>query len=99
MGGYSYVKGELSRTYPADLDDAWSASIATVQELSLKVADKKKNGLGGRLEAQRADKTKVTLKLDPGTEGTTTIRIRVGVFGDRKASEEILGRIGRRLKR
>lgn len=98
IGGYSYVKGELSRAYAAGLDPTWSAVQQTLSELALRITDKQKDGLGGTVEAQRADGTRISLRVEPGERGATTVRVRVGVFGDRKASEDILSRIARNLR-
>ncbi|HAM37048.1 MAG TPA: hypothetical protein DEB40_05565 [Elusimicrobia bacterium] len=97
-GGYSYVKGELSRTYPEGLDAAWSASQKAVASLALKPVSQQKDGLGGKIEAERADGTKIVLKLDPGESGGVTVRVRVGLFGDQKASREILDKISSNLR-
>jgi hypothetical protein len=97
-GGYYYVEGEMKRTYGAELDASWTAVRQALADLSLEVAKEQKDGLGGFIEARRADDTQVVIKLDPISKGTTRIRVRVGMFGDRKASEAIFERISFGLK-
>ncbi|MFA6002472.1 MAG: DUF3568 family protein [Elusimicrobiota bacterium] len=97
VGGYSYVQGELSRTYPAGLDAVWAATQQTLAGLTLKVSAQQKDGLGGTIEAARADGTQIRLKLEPGAAGVTTVRIRIGTFGDKKSSADILDRVARNL--
>lgn len=97
--GYSYIRGELCKNYPAGMNAAWSASLKALKNLSLKVQEKHKDGLGGKIRATRADGSKVVLNFKMKDEGVVTIGVRVGVFGKKSASEKIHEKIGRYLKR
>jgi hypothetical protein len=97
-GGYFYIQGELSRSYPAGLDAAWAATQQALADLSLEVTSEQRDGLGGRIEARRADETKVVLRLDAAEKGATRVRVRVGAFGDKKAAQAILEKISAGLK-
>lgn len=97
IGTYSYVKGELEREYNASLDQTWAATLQTLKALEVRVADTKKDQLGGEIEARRADGTKVKVALEPKASDRTLVRIRVGTFGDRDASDRIGKEIEKRL--
>ncbi len=89
IGTYAYVKGELQREYDAPLDLTWAATTQALKALEIRVVDTKKDQLGGEIDAQRADETTVKVALEPKAGIRTLVKIRVGVFGDRDASERI----------
>jgi hypothetical protein len=92
-GTYAYVTGELSTVEEASLDKCWSATQAAVKDLQFTVKEQSKDALQGRLVAQQADKTDITIKLDRETDKLTKIRIRVGVFGDESTSRLVMDKI------
>jgi len=97
IGTYAYVKGELQREYDAPLDLTWAATTQALKSLEVQVVDTKKDQFGGEIDAQRADETTVKVALEPKAGNRTLVKIRVGVFGDRDASERIGKEIEKRL--
>ncbi len=57
-----------------------------------------KDGLGGEIEAHRADNTAVMVKVEPDGENATIVKVRIGTFGDKADSEVIQARISSLLK-
>jgi len=88
-GTYSYAARALSWTYPIPLETAWQATLRAVEELNLRADSKTLDGLGGRITAIRADGTNIHIRLKPETTRTTTISVRVGMFGSQEQSENI----------
>ena len=70
---------------------------AALKALELRVEDTQKDRLGGKIEARRGDGTTVKVALEPKASDITLVRIRIGTFGDRDASERIGQEIEKRL--
>ena len=96
-GTYSYIKGELQATYPGSLQKVWPKTLAAVESLKLHVDTKQMDALGGTIQAKRADGTEVKIQLKPAGDQSTTVGVRVGIFGDKAQSERIHGAIRREL--
>ena len=93
----AYVKGELKTTYAASLDRTWDATLGALKDLQINVRSSKKDATEGNVEATKADGTKVKIALEPAGPDTTSVRIRVGTFGDEEASKVINRQIASRL--
>ncbi len=93
----SYVKGELRATYAASLDRTWEATLSALKDLQINVRSTKKDATEGDIEATKADGTKVKINLVPTGPDTTSVRIRVGMFGDEEASKTINRQIASKL--
>ncbi len=96
-GTLAYVRGELQTTYAAPLNRTWDAALGALKDLAIPVNSAKKDELGGTIEATRSDGKVVKITLETAGPGTTTVKIRVGMFGDEEASKAINRRIGERL--
>lgn len=63
-GTYAYVTGELSSVEQANVDKVWKATQEAVKELQFTVKEQSKDALQGRLVAEQADKTDITIKVE-----------------------------------
>jgi uncharacterized lipoprotein len=97
-GTVAYVQGEHSQVHAGNYERVWSATLAALSQMNIKVIKTEKDALSGTITARRADDTSVTVKVEPTGADTTTVKIRVGMFGDRAASESIQARIVSSLK-
>lgn len=97
-GTFSYVSGRLAWTYPVDIHTAWSATLRALDKLDIQVQDKAIDGLGGRIDARRADQTKVSVTLEPVSQRAARVSIKIGAFGNREQSENIHALIQQELK-
>jgi len=88
VGTAAYVEGESSQVHTASLDRTYRATLAALQQLNIRVEQDQKDGLGGTITAKRADGADVKITEEP-VDRNTRVKIRVGTFGDQKASEEI----------
>ena len=93
----AWVRGELQSTYPAPMDGTWDATLGALKELGIRVYSSKKDATAGFIEASKVDATKVKINLEPAGPGTTTVKIRMGTFGDEEASMAIHREISRKL--
>jgi hypothetical protein len=93
----AYVKGELRTTYAASLNRTWEAILSALKDLRINIYSSKKDATEGDIEATKADGTKVKINLEPAGPDTTSVRIRVGMFGDEEASRVINRQIASKL--
>jgi hypothetical protein len=96
-GAIAYSEGSLDTTYPASLDRTWNATMAALKDSQLGLTEQQKDVAHGTIKARRADNTPVTVSLDQAGPNTTTVKIRVGTFGDEEASRAINSRIAAHL--
>jgi uncharacterized lipoprotein len=97
-GTVAYIQGEHSQVHAGNYERVWSATLAALGQMNIRVIKTEKDALSGTISARRADDTSVTVKVEPTGAQTTTVKIRVGTFGDRAASESIQARIVSSLK-
>ncbi len=98
-GVYTYVSGEMKRTYNAPFDKTVSDSLAALQELKIIVLNKNSSGITTTIDAEKSDKTPVTLSVTILGTNLTEVTVRTGVVGywDKKVSELIHAHIAKRL--
>lgn len=96
-GTMAYVEGELDTTYAASLNRTWDATMAALKESQLRIVEQQKDIAHATIKARRADNAPVTVSLDQAGPNTTSVKIRVGTFGDEEASRVINRRIAARL--
>lgn len=96
-GTYSYLTRHLEVIYGIPMADVWPRALAAVESLQLHIDRQHFDGLGGAIEARRADGTTVRVHLTPSGEHSTSLSVRVGTFGDRTQSERIQRTIRQQL--
>ncbi len=98
-GVYTYVSGELKRTYNAPFEKAVNGSLDALQSLKITVVNKKPGGITTTINAEQSDKTPVTIEIALLGPNITEVSVRTGVVGfwDKKVSELIHAHIAKRL--
>ena len=97
IGTYSYLNGELEVKYPVGFDKAWQGAVTAMEQLQFTKESSNRDGLAGKLEARRGDGTPITISFELISDKVTSIRVRVGMFGDQEISERIHERIKENL--
>lgn len=92
-GTVAYIQGEHSQVHAGGYERVWSAAVSALNQMNIRVIKTEKDALSGTITARRADDTSVVVKVEPTGTDTTTVKVRVGMFGDRAASESIQARI------
>ncbi len=92
-GTVAYVRGDLEVTESAKLDAVYRATEKAVTKLELNVTSKTKDALSAKVVARDAQDKKITIRLKATAEGSTTISIRIGFFGDEAKSRIIYDKI------
>ena len=96
-GTYRFIRGQLEVAYPCEYQETWSATLAALESLEMRKKSANKDAFGGTIEAARADGTGIKIVVTPITSASTSVKIRVGFFGNRAMSEMIADEIGRKL--
>ena len=100
VGTYKYVKGELDVVYEAGYGSTWDAALSALDALGITRTSADKDAFGGLIKATRAGAgTKIKIAVTPITSKSTSVRIRVGFFGNRTQSERIAEEIKTQLKK
>jgi uncharacterized lipoprotein len=94
----AYAKGELEQVHAAPYDRVWDATLRALRTLNIAVSDTQKDQISAKAVGARADGTAVVVSVLPVTKDSTSVRVRIGNFGDRPASERIQGQIAVMLK-
>ncbi len=92
-GTTAVLRGEHSQIHAGNYERVWSATLRTLSQMKIQVINTEKDALSGTITARRANDTSITLTLEPTGVDTTRVRIQIGAFGDRDASEAIQARI------
>jgi hypothetical protein len=88
-GTYNYFSRYLEVLYGIPLADVWPRALAAVESLQLHIDRQHIDGLGGEIQARRPDGTRVHVCLTPVGDHSTSVKVRVGTFGDRDMSERV----------
>ena len=96
--GVAYAKGELEQVHAATYDKVWDASLSALRTLNIGVSETQKDQISAKAVGAKSDGISVVVSVLPVTKDTTSVRVRVGTFGDRPASEQIQGEIAVILK-
>ncbi len=96
VGTYTYVAGQLKKTYNANLDASYQATLAGCQALGLPLQEQEKKLSKATVRVIDGDRD-VWIWLTAQSSTTTEISIRVGVLGDELASRRIHDAIAARL--
>ena len=98
-GTFAFVNGQLQTTEEVPLDRAWAASVKAMDQMQFSIKKREKDALHARVTAMDSRKRYIVIDLNRENSYLTKITIRVGMFGDEKASELILSKIRRNLKK
>ncbi|NNG00499.1 MAG: DUF3568 family protein [Desulfobacteraceae bacterium] len=99
-GVYTYIKGELVRSYPAPFQETMVAAADSLHELKIQIDEKKGPDSGKAvIRARRNDNTPVTVKVKFVSIDHTEVSVRSGVVGlwDKQVSELIHATIAKKL--
>jgi len=87
-GAYVYITGELKTDYPYPFDRAWSACEKTVAHMNATDVFPEKEISKGTIQAI-IDGERVRFVVEYKTKDLTTVSIRVGIIGNKSASQRL----------
>jgi hypothetical protein len=99
-GAYSYVNGELTRTYAASYRQTLDACTTLMQDLNMPIKEQASDGTRTTLTTERKDGTPVTVKVGIVGVDRTEVSVRTGRVGywDRDLSMQFQEFVARRLQ-
>lgn len=92
-GVVAYVRGDLETTLGKDYSAVVDATRVAIKELEFAKISDDKDAFKAFIIARTAVDKKVEITLTNAGKGLTSIKIRVGVFGDEQLSLAILAKI------
>ena len=99
-GVYSYVNGQLKRSYHATFDKTGQTCTDALTSLKMAITEKTSDDIKAIIKARRTDETPVTIKIVMIAPDITEVSVRSGIVGmwDKKVSELIHASIAQRLQ-
>ena len=86
VAGYKYYEGALNVIYQASYDQTWEATLEALEKMDIKIEDRTRELTTGKITAVLSDGRKIVIGHKYQSPQETEVVIRVGVFGDEKAS-------------
>lgn len=96
-GAVAYVRGELEANLDKDYNAVVEAARSALADLEFARVSENKDALKAVMISRTAMDKKVEVTIANSGKSLTSIKIRVGVFGDEQLSMSILDRIKARL--
>ncbi len=96
-GGYAWAKGVLEKEFDRPVEEVHAAVLKALKKLEITVKDEDKDRLSAVTKGKFADGKNLTVHIEAVTEKKSKLKIRVGVFGDRDRSEQILNLVKKSL--
>ncbi len=101
VGAAQYVRGELSQAYAAPIDRAWEATLSALNEMKMKPTEKSIDNMDQNrwVKGKTEENREFHIQLVALAKDVTTVKIRIGTFGDEAYSRKIQDLIGKNLKK
>lgn len=97
VGGYAWISGRLEQEFNVPAERLRRASVRGLRDLKVAIMEDVGDRVSARINAKFSDGANIDIAIDAKTEKVSTIKIRVGVLGDKERSELILNAIQKRL--
>ena len=93
VGGYKYYNGALIVIYKASFNKTWDASVSALENLDYQIYESNKKMTSGTIITTGTLKERIKLSLKYVSLEETEVTIRVGLLGDKAASNKIKDKI------
>lgn len=99
-GAYSYVNGELTRTYAASYAQTMEVCTTLLQDLKMPIKEQTSDGTRTTITTERKDGTPMTIRVGITGVDVTEVAVRTGLVGfwDKDLSLQFQEYIARRLQ-
>ena len=99
-GTYTYIKGDLKRSYPVKFDKALNVCISILEDLNQPIVEKTTDGENTTIKTKRKDGSAQTINVAIENTEWTQVSVRTGLVGywKRAVSEQFHKFIAERLK-
>lgn len=96
-GAIVYVKGTLEETMSYPTPVVYNAVRAALRDLKVPVLEDKHDSLTAELKGKFADNTTLWIWIDSASSTASTLKIRVGTWGEENRSRQVLDKVHRHL--
>jgi len=93
-----YSGGTLYAVAGNDLNSVYVATVAALQQLEIEVTETAKDVFYAKVVGKVADGKTISIRMKPGTDNVTEIKIRASKLGDEERSLIIYEKIKQNLK-
>lgn len=93
-----YSQGKLYAVSGQDLNSVYVATEAAFRQLEIEVTETSKDVFYAKVVGRVADGKTVTIRLEPGEDNVTELRIKAGTFGNEERSRVIYEKIQQNLR-
>jgi hypothetical protein len=93
-----YSKGNLYAVSSQDLNKVYAATLATMKQLEIEVAEKNKDVFYAMVVGEVADGKTITIRMEPGADNVTELSIKASTLGNEERSRAIYKQIQQNLK-
>ncbi len=93
VGGYHYYQGELTANINTGIRFVWEGTKKAIKDLGYTIEEESHSETKGKIKASKSGDEPITVTLKYISSDKTEVGIRVGLFGDKDRSAEILQRI------
>ena len=87
--GSMYYRGGLTVIYQAAYVETWDAALKAIENMKFSLERKEHDATEGKITARREDDKPVTISMKYKRSRETEVTIRVGLLGDKKASNAV----------
>lgn len=94
----AYIKGEMEYIYGSPYDKVWDSITVSLKQLEIRIGEEEKTSSNGKITAYMKDGVPVYITVNPLSSDSTSVKVRVGTFGDRRISELIHSQIYQNLR-
>jgi hypothetical protein len=93
----AYSNGKLYAVSSQDLDKVYAATVAALKQLEIEVTETAKDVFYAKVTGKVADGNTITIRLEPGADNATNLRIKASRFGNEERSRVIYEKIKENL--
>ena len=93
-----YSGSKLYAVASQDLNSVYDATLTSLTQLEIEVAEKNKDVFYAKVVGKIADGRTVTMRMEPGADKATELRINTSSFGNEERSRVIYKTIQENLK-
>ena len=93
-----YSRGALYAVYDKDLNSVYEASLKALEQLEIDVAEKNKDVFCAKVVGKVADGKSITIRMEPGTDNVTELRISASTLGNEDRSRTVYTKIQQNLR-
>ncbi|NNL76326.1 MAG: DUF3568 family protein [Desulfobacterales bacterium] len=101
VGTYTYLKGDLKRTYQVKFDKALGVCLSVLNDLNQPILKKTTDGEKTTIQTERKDGSPQTITVSISNVDWTEVSVRTGVMGywKKEVSQQFHEFIAERLKK